>query len=96
MITAREARFKSKNGELIKEIKSDIETAINEAVEEGQFNCIVSFRISSSDEVRDHIKEDMEKLGYKVKMTDERESNAPCDQAPWYDYITLEWGGEDR
>ena len=49
-----------------------------------------------SQEVKARIIEDLTKLGYKIEIEDNdtKYKNAPCDQRPWYDDITINWNKE--
>ncbi len=91
MISAREAKFKSTHGKTVKELELKIEKELNKAVEGGEFCCWTQIPSNTATEVRDKIKEDMEKLGYKITMEDSRGSNAPAEQRPWWDTVTLKW-----
>ena len=93
MITANEANFRSINGKTIKEIEEKIETAINEATADGMFECSVSVSTNTNKEVRERIKAMLTELGYVVKITDydKEYGNAPAEQRPWYDNISISW-----
>ena len=96
MITAQKAYFESLNGAKVKEIEERIETEINEAIGKGQFECTVCPFTPMSQEIKARIKEDLTNLGYKVEIEDNgtKYKNAPCDQRPWYDDITINWNKE--
>ena len=91
--SADKAYFESLNGAKVKEIEERIEKEINDATERGQFECVVCPFTQMSQEVKNRIKEDLTKLGYKVEIEDNdtKYKNAPCDQRPWYDGITINW-----
>lgn len=91
--SADKAYFESLNGAKVKEIEEKIEEEINDAIERGQFECVVCPFTQMSPEVKNRIKEDLTKLGYKVEIEDNdvKYKNAPCDQRPWYDDITINW-----
>lgn len=91
MISADWARFESRNGKIIKDIETELEKAVRKAISQGLFFCSVDIKIDTSTEIRDRIKQDMEDLGYKITITDSRNSHAPIDQSNWYDIITLKW-----
>lgn len=91
MISATEAKFKSTHGKTVKELELKIEKELNKAVEGGEFCCYTQIPSNTATEVRDKIKEDMEKLGYKITMEDSRGGNAPAEQRPWWDTVTLKW-----
>lgn len=94
--SAAVAYFESLNGAKIKEVKERIEKAIYLAIEQGRFECVVCPFTQMSQEVKDRIKEDLTKLGYKVEIEDNdtKYENVPCDQRPWYDNITINWDKE--
>ena len=91
MISAKEAKFRSANGKEVKKFEEEFEEAINKAIEEGEFCCWTQIPSNTTTEVRDRLKEDMEKLGYKITMEDSRGSNAPAEQSPWWNTVTLKW-----
>lgn len=94
---ANVAYFESANLAKVKEIEERIEKGINEAIEKGEFECTVCPFAQMSPEVKDRIKEDLTKLGYKVEIEDNdvKYKNAPCDQRPWYDDIIINWNKEN-
>ena len=96
--TANVAYFESLNGAKVKEIEERIEEEINAAIERGQFECVVCPFAPMSPEIKDTIKADLTKLGYKVEIEDNdvKYKNAPCDQRPWYDDITINWNKEKK
>lgn len=96
IISADKAYFESLNGKKIKEIEERIEKGILLAIEQGLFECVVCPFTQMSKEVKDRIKEDLTKLGYKVEIKDNdtKYENVPCDQRPWYDDITVNWNKE--
>ena len=96
MISASTANFESKNMHEIKAIEKELEDSIREAIEKGSFYCEVSIGLSTSKEVRNRIKEDMSKLGYKIDISDAKanETNCPVDQCSYYDIIALNWGDD--
>jgi len=91
MISATEAKFRSANGKQVKKFEAEFEEAINKAIDKGEFACFPNIPSNTSTEVRDRLKEDMEKLGYKVTIADSRGGNAPAEQRPWWDTVTLKW-----
>lgn len=93
---ANKAYFESKNGAKVKEIEERIEEEINAAIERGQFECKVCPFTPMSSEIKDRIKADLTKLGYKVEIEDNatKYKNAPSDQRPWYDDIIINWNKE--
>jgi len=96
--TANIAYFESTNLAKVKEIEERIEKGINEAIEKGRFECTVCPFTQMSQEVKNRIKEDLTNLGYKVEIEDNdvKYKNAPCDQRPWYDNITINWNKEKK
>lgn len=93
MITANEASFRSINGKTIKEIEEKIEIAINKATADGMFECSVSVSTNTNIEVRERIKAILTELGYVVEITDydKEYGNAPAEQRPWHDIISISW-----
>ena len=93
MITANEANFRSINGETIKKIEEKIETAIDKATADGTFECSVAISTNINIEVRERIKAILTELGYVVEITDydKEYGNAPAEQRPWYDIISISW-----
>lgn len=91
--TASTAYFESVNLAKVKEIEKEIKKGINEAIERGQFECTICPYQQMSQEIKERIIEDLTKLGYKVEIEDNdiKYGNAPCDQRPWYDDITINW-----
>ena len=91
--TASTAYFESVNLAKVNEIEKEIERGINEAIERGQFECVVCPYQQMSQEIKKRITEDLTKLGYKVEIEDNdtKYGDAPCDQRPWYDDITINW-----
>ena len=96
--TANVAYFESTNLAKVNEIENEIEKGINEAIEKGRYECRVCPFQSMSPEVKARIIEDLTKLGYKVEIEDNdtKYKNAPCDQRPWYDDITINWNKEKK
>lgn len=95
--TASTSYFESLNGAKVKEIEERIEKGINEAIEQGRFKCVVCPFTQMSQEIKARITEDLTKLGYKVSIEDNdtKYKNAPSDQRPWYDNITIDWNKEE-
>lgn len=91
MIDAKEAKFMSINNGQIKDIEQDISDAIQEAIKSGKFTCSVHIAIDTSTDIRNHIQDDMCKLGYQVNITDSRNDHTPSNQADWYDLIKVSW-----
>ena len=93
MITAKEANFQSHNGIVIKNILAEIEKKIKTAIDDGRYECTVSITTGIKKEVRERIQDTLTALGYTVEITDydKQYSNAPAEQRPWYDIITVSW-----
>lgn len=93
MITASQAAFESKNLKEVLKIESDIENNIHKSIEDGRFYCDTSIHISTSKEVRQRIKSDLEKLGYTIQISDNAisERGCPVDQCSYYDTIRVSW-----
>lgn len=81
MITAEEARIKTKErlDELYKDELRKVELAINEAINEGEYNCYIgNFWISITAKI------ELEKLGYEVERhTFQEDSNESYSIIRW-------------
>jgi len=93
MITAKEANFQSHNGAVIKNILAEVEKKIKAAIDDGRYECTVSITTDTKKEIRERIKDTLTALGYTVEITDydKQYGNAPAEQRPWYDNITVSW-----
>ena len=97
MINRDEAYFKSVYGKQYKELEDRIEEAILITAQRGEFKCSLDLPNGWDCKMRNKIKDQMEKLGYKVSITDyaKQYKDAPLDQRPWYDVITIDWGASE-
>lgn len=93
MINARQANFESKNLKKVSEIEDEIAKGIQNAIENGNFTCDVNIQLDTSKEVRSRIRDDLQKLGYDVLISDNKESERGCpvDQCSYYDVIRISW-----
>lgn len=93
MITAKQANFESKNLKEVKAIEERIEKSICDAIGDGKFRCCISISLNTSNEIRNRIIDDMKELGYKITITNykDTERGCPVDQCSYYDEISLSW-----
>ena len=91
MIRASEAKFKSEHQKEINDILANIEKEINKAISDGAFVCKSTIPVDTKQIVRDEIEKQMVSLGYKIIIPEKTTYVGPCDQAPWYDNITICW-----
>ena len=91
MIRASEAKFKSEHQKEINDILANIEKEINKAISNGEFTCISTIPVDTEQAVRDEIEKQMMSLGYKIIVPKKMTYAEPCDQAPWYNNITICW-----
>ena len=82
MITASEARFKAENKQVMEDTERIVENAVMSASEMGDFKVGVYIDNKLNEEGRKIIKDNLEKLGYKVSIV--------CDPDT-YDVIMIEW-----
>lgn len=93
MITAREARDKTKYNSLILDLEKKIEKGIQKAIDEGKYECIIDIDTGTPDYVRDEIKKELDKLGYKHKIPayEPMPYGCPSEQWRYYDKIIINW-----
>lgn len=94
MINAITARDKTKFQKKILELKDDIEKGIDKAISEGKYECEVAFDCDLPTTVRKEIGKELEENGYHFMMPayEKQPAGIPCDQAKYYDYLTINWG----
>ena len=95
MIKACDAYLKTKFQKQIVDFKANIEKAINKAISEGKYECEVQFDCGIPDSVREDICKELTDWDYDYQMPafEEQPSDIPCDQAQYYDYLKIGWGG---
>ncbi len=93
MISASKAYKLTKFNEDISEILKTAEEKINGSIKEGRYECSMQIKANLPDTIREHIKKELTDLGYEVKIPpySKEPSNVPCDQARYYDYVTISW-----
>ena len=91
MISASMASYKSRYQKKQNEILEQIEKKINEAIDNGTFECRYGMCIDTEQDIRDAIQKELESLGYKVSMPKKEIQYGPSDQTPWYDYVDISW-----
>ncbi len=94
MISATTAYNRTKYQKQILEFKKNIEEEIEKAISEGKFGCEVMFDCSLPTTVRNEIIKELEENGYSFMMPayEKEPADIPCDQAKYYDYLTINWG----
>lgn len=98
MITAKEARFRTKHQKEVDEVLHQCEDAIEEAIKDGEFRTTCSAPVSLDDEVFNAVRCQLTENGYDVEITDHRhkDRNIPCDQGYYYEDIRICWEGEGK
>lgn len=91
MIRASEAKFKSEHQKEMNDILANIEKEINKAISDGAFICKDTIPVDTEQTVRDEIEKQMMSLGYKTSIPKKTTYVGSCDQAPYYDNITICW-----
>lgn len=96
MITANEAKMQSTYKSKVKKLEIDIENAIKDAIDKGLFSTSISLPLTDegdSNTVRTLLVSELKKNGFSVKVTDyaKTERHCPCDQAHYYDSLTVSW-----
>ena len=94
IISANEAKFKSGFGKIYNALQEDIAKLIIKATDKGYYKCVVDVAIENMDsEMRKRIKTLLNSLGYGVNITNHAEENkgCPCDQASYFEQITITW-----
>lgn len=94
MITAEHAYREAKYRKKVEEVKKQLEHEIQKSIKAGLFTATIDVNTDVCDEIRTILKEELEVLGYKVLITNVNieYKNAPVDQRPWYDSITVDFG----
>jgi hypothetical protein len=92
-MTANEARNETKYRVVVKDIMNKLATEIEKSIDKGKFSTSCSINLDTPSPVRKMLRAKLEKLGYKVCITDymTTERNAPVDQMSYYDVITISW-----
>ena len=103
MISANMARFESKHRSEVNEILDNCEKRIDQACKNGKFSCRVDIWIGDTaeevyEEVDEEVQRELGELGYETHLTNDREwsRNAPCDQAAYYETLTISWEEEKK
>ena len=93
MITATEARDKTKYNSLILDLEKEIEKGIQKAIDEGKYICIMDIKTDTPDYVRDEIRKKLTELGYKsdIPVYEPMPYGCPSDQWRYYDTIRISW-----
>lgn len=89
MISAREARIRSRMYGGMAPIIKDIEQAIDIAIKNGYLCTTVNIPVNTSDYIRDGIKEVVKSHGYYIEITDSRND---AERRWTTDTIALSWG----
>lgn len=98
MITASEARNKTKYNSTILEIKKEIEKTIQNAIDNGKYDCVMDIDIDTSDYIREVIRKELLKLGYQCNIPcyEQKPYNCPSDQWRYYDTIHISWAEKEE
>ena len=96
MMTANEARNETKYRVVVKDIMNKLTAEMEKSINSGKFSTSCSINLDTPSAVREMLRTKLEKLGYKVFMTDYKttERNAPIDEMSYYDEITISWAEE--
>ena len=96
MMTANEARNETKYRVVVKDIMNKLTAEIEKSIDLGKFSTSCSINLDTPSPVREMLRAKLEKLGYKVYITDymTTQRNAPVDQMSYYDEITISWAEE--
>ena len=94
MIDASTAYNRTKYQEQTLKFKKDIEEGIERAISEGKYGCEVAFNCDLPTTVRNEISKELEENGYHfmIPAYEKEPADIPCDQAKYYDYLTINWG----
>jgi len=94
MISAGIAWDKTRFQAKIIEFRNNIDKSIEKAISEGKYGCEVMFDCALPDSVRKEISMELRENGYDFIMPpyEKQPSDIPCDQAKYYDYLTINWG----
>ena len=97
MITAKEARFRTKHQKEVDDVLHQCEDAIEASIKDGEFYATCPVPVSLDDEVFDAVRFQLTESGFDVTITDHRhkDRNVPCDQGYYYEDIRICWVGED-
>lgn len=93
MINAQKARFESQFRKDINDYENKIEKTILKAIEQGKFTCDFSIDCRVKNEIKQELIDNLSNLGYITYITDYNKeyANAPSDQRPYFDIITIDW-----
>lgn len=98
MITAREARDKTKYNSTILELEKEIEKEIQKAIDNGKYSCLIDIKTDTSDYIRDVIRNKLIELGYlcDVPIYESMPYGCPSDQWRYYDTIHISWEEKEK
>lgn len=91
MISAEQARYKSKYQKTQNEMLKQIEKEINRAINDGVMECGYYMPVDTEQSLRDSIQQILEQLGYSVSMPEKRPISILGNEQRLYDTVTISW-----
>lgn len=93
MKLANDVYQETKYAKEIIDFKKTIEESIDRAASNGNYECNVSFSNDIPDSIRDKIRNELERLGYRVSIPKYEAKPAGCPYEQWgyYDEAKINW-----
>ena len=94
MKSANVAYQETKYAKEIMDFKKTIEESIDKAITHGNYCCKIPFSIDVPDSVRNKVRDELRRLGYKVNIPkhEDKPSECPSDQWKYFDEAIVNWG----
>lgn len=91
MISAEQARYRSKHQKIQNAMLKQIEKEIDGAINDGVMECGYYMPVDTKQNLRDNIQQILEQLGYSVSMPEKRSISILGNEQRLYDTVTISW-----